>query len=64
MLKIIVKDKNDYIDVKVKGRNVTGIEYLTVLDKVFDTLVGDCELTTKEVLEMLKEFKKCVRKGD
>lgn len=64
MLKIIVKDKNDYIDVKVKGRNVTGAEYFAILDRVFDTLVGDCDLTTKEILEMLKDFKKCVRKGD
>lgn len=64
MLKIVVKDKNDYIDVRVKGRKVTGIEYLAILDRVFDTLINDCDLSSKGIMTMLKDFKKCVRKDD
>lgn len=64
MLSLKVKEKKDYYIVGVKGKNCDVIQGIAVLDGLITYLKKEYNLSIKDILEMLKEFKEETRHDD
>ena len=57
MIKIKVKDKNNYIENKVRCKNYNALEGIVLLDFAIDILRNDFELSDNNIWELLKEYR-------
>lgn len=56
MLKLVVKEKKHYFDVRCDFTNIT--ELIAGLDTIIQAFKDNYDLSLKEILELLVEFKK------
>lgn len=57
MLKVTVKEKANYIENRVKGYNISLLEYVVLLDRAIELLKKDCGLSDDEIWEELKNYR-------
>ena len=57
MIKIKIKDKNDYVGIKQKYKDYTVLEGIILLDMAIDILRDDFELSDDEIWELLKDYR-------
>lgn len=57
MIKIKVKDKENYVSITEKYKNYSSLEAIIMLDKAIDVLHDDFELSDDEIWELLKYYR-------
>lgn len=57
MIKIKVKDKENYVSITEKYKNYSSLEAIIMLDKAIDVLHDDFELSDDEIWELLKDYR-------
>ncbi len=57
MIKIKVKDKEEYLKYSVKSKNYSALEGIVLLDTAIDILKNDFELSDDEIWELLKDYR-------
>lgn len=58
MLKIMVKERNDYYDVKSKGKNISPEEILSVMSALYYMLHKDFNINRREANELINNINK------
>lgn len=58
MIKLRVKDKKNYYDIKIKGKNYNLIQYISLLDSIIRNIKKDYNMNMKEILDVLVDYKK------
>ena len=58
MIKLKVKDKKNYYDIKIKGKNYNLIQYISLLDSIIRNIKKDYNMNMKEILDALVDYKK------
>lgn len=64
MIKIKIKDKNDYVGIKQKYKDYTTLEGIILLDMAIDILRDDFELSDNEIWELLKDYRANMKEVD
>jgi len=64
MIKIKIKDKNDYVGIKQNYKDYTTLEGIILLDMAIDILRNDFELSDNEIWELLKDYRANMKKVD
>lgn len=62
MIKIKLKDKNDFLIYKVSCSNYSALEGIALLDKAIDILSNDFKLSDNEIWDLLKEYRNNLKK--
>lgn len=57
MIKIKVKDKEEYLKYSIKRKNYSALEGIVLLDTAIDILENDFELSDDEIWELLKDYR-------
>lgn len=57
MIKIKLKEKNDYVNVKQKYKNYTSLEGIILLDISISILKNDFKLSDNEIWDLLKDYR-------
>lgn len=57
MIKIKVKDKENYVSITEKYKNYSSLEAIIMLDTAIDVLHDDFELSDDEIWELLKDYR-------
>lgn len=57
MIKLKVKDKKNYYDIKIKGKNYNLIQYISLLDSIIISIKKDYNMNMKEILDVLVDYK-------
>lgn len=58
MLKVKAKETENYIEFKIKGKNDTLLENLTILNNIISHLEETHDLTYDDILEFIDWFRK------
>ena len=58
MIKLKLKDKKNYYDIKIKGKNYNLIQYVSLLDIIIRNIRKDYNMNMKEILDVLVDYKK------
>lgn len=57
LIKIKIKDKENYLNYSVKSRNYSALEGIVLLDTAIDILRNDFKLSENEIWELLKDYR-------
>ena len=57
MIKIKIKDKENYVSITEKYKNYSSLEAIIMLDTAIDVLHDDFELSDDEIWELLKDYR-------
>lgn len=64
MLNIKVKEKKDFYDVKIKGRSTDILQAFAVLDGIIGYMKREFDLSVKDIMTMLYDFKKMTKEEE
>lgn len=64
MLNIKVKEKKDFYDVSIKGRNTDILQAFAMLDGIIGYMKREFDLSVKDIMTMLYEFKKMTKEEE
>ena len=58
MIKISVKEKEKYYDVRLKGKDYDIMQYIALLDILINNIKKSYKITLKEIFKLLYNYKK------
>ena len=58
MIKISVKEKEKYYDVRLKGKDYDIMQYIALLDILINNIKKSYKITLKEIFKLLCNYKK------
>lgn len=64
MLNIKVKEKKDFYDVSIKGRNTDILQAFAMLDGIIGYMKREFDLSVKDIMTMLYDFKKMTKEEE
>jgi hypothetical protein len=64
MLNIKVKEKKDFYDVNIKGRNTDILQAFAMLDGIIGYMKREFDLSVKDIMTMLYDFKKMTKEEE
>lgn len=64
MLNIKVKEKKDFYDVKIKGRSTDILQAFAMLDGIIGYIKREFDLSVKDIMTMLYDFKKMTKEEE
>ena len=64
MLNIKVKEKKDFYDVKIKGRSTDILQAFAMLDGIIGYMKREFDLSVKDIMTMLYDFKKMTKEEE
>lgn len=64
MIKIKVKDKDEYLKYSVKSKDYSALEGIVLLDTAIDILENDFKLSDDEIWELLKDYRANLKEVD